>query len=365
MPSKPTKWKPVPLLGTDTPEELQAKFDAFKAWLETRLPGAAFDFGFFKVSKQLLDATLRPLDSALTLAHGAELADLQYRLAGGLQSMDMTFEEKAVIHAIQAAFSDQADAAGHYPTVIKLTRARLYDHMGVGWIVRPDGTRYRAEAKGYARRKVEATLLGLSDKPFRFVSTVPAGVGKNGRPLFTTRVLNAPILKAVKVYEKHSQAELPGIQAQTVEAEKRFSHYEIAFNPNVSGDVERYFRHFPRQLPRQISDYRRAQGGRASTAELLFHEVLIQENREVIETSAAKLAKRLKIRKLRDKKHVRETLRRCYQTATALGYILGVEENVPALRGATKEIIYCNPDRFVGIDRRRLPPPPGSGPEDA
>lgn len=349
------KWKPIPLFGSDTPEELKAKFDAFHAWLETRFPNAAFDFGFFKVSKQLLDSTLRPLDAALAIVQGAELVDLQYRLAGGVQSMEMTFEEKAVIHALQAAFSDQADAEGRFPTIIKMTRAQLYNHLGVGWVVRPDGTRYRAEAKGYGRRKIEATLLGLSDKPFRFISTVPAGVSKSGRPLFTTRVLNAPLMKAVKVYERHGQADLPGISAQTAEGEKRFSHYEIAFNPNVSGDVERYFRHFPRQLPRQISDYRKSQGGRASSAELLFHEVLIQENREVVETSAAKLARRLKIKKLRDKRYVRETLRRCYQTAIALGYVLRVEEDVPATRGGTKEVIYCNPARFIGIDRRRLP----------
>jgi hypothetical protein len=359
------KFKPIPLFGTDTVEQLKAKFDLWSEWLAKRCPEAVFEFGFFKVSKQLLDSTLRPLDFALARVHGAELADLRYRLAGGVQSMDLTFEEKAIIHATQAAFSDRADAEGQFPTMIKMTRAQLYDHLGVGWIVRADGTRYRAEAKGYARLKIERTLLGLSDKPFRFISTVPAGKARDGRSLFTTRILNAPIMKAAKVYEEHDQAALPGIIAQDAEGEKRFSHYEIIFNPNVSGDVERYFRHFPRQLPKQISDYRRKQGGRASTVELLFHEVLFQENREVIETSAVKLAKRLKIRHPRNKKILRETLRRCYKTAIALGYVVRVEEDVSTIRGATKEVIYCNPARFIGIDRRRLPPACPPGPEEA
>ena len=336
----------------DHKDDLNVKF-----LYEKLIVGDPFEPGYFKGSKQLLDIILRPLekeDLRLPITPGTARQEIEIAIQGGLNSIDLTFEEKKVLHAIEAAFSDAMED-GKYPDVINLTRAKLYDHMGVEWRPRPDGSRYRAEGLGYQRRRIDRTLLALSDKPFPFIFKMKSGKldKKTAEPLWTVALTRAPIVKVGKIYEDVKQIEIPGIARQQTAGEKRFSHYRIRFNQNAVGEIEHYFRYVPRLLAKNISDFRLSLGGKAEAAEINFIEYLFTESREVIEINAFKLAKKLKVKRLFRPKEVRSILSRCYETAKALGYILNVQEDQPALVG-TKEVIHLNPARFKYL-RKALP----------
>jgi len=330
--------------------------------------GDPFEPGYFKASKQLLDIILRPLgdeDLLLPLTPGTARQEIEIAIQGGINSIDLTFEEKKILHAIEAAFSDAA-AGGDYPDEIKMTRANLYDHLGIEWRERPGGTRYRAESHGYQRRRIDKTMIALSDKPFPFIFKMRSGKfdKKTKEALWTVALTRAPIIRVSKIYEDVRQKEMPGISQQRAAGDKRFSHYQVRLNKCAIGEIEHYFRYIPRLLAKNISDYRRSMGTIPSAAELNFIEYLFTESREVIEINFLRLAKKLKVKNLSHPNEVRTTLSRCYETAKALGYVLRVEKDQEALTG-TKDIIHLNPAKFRYL-RRVLPEgkeAPGEGDE--
>ncbi len=243
--SEEKKPREVIIFGEGTKAELEAKKKRIESGEEllpdgTRYPDQndldvkilwdvitrdPFSPEFFKGPKQLLDITLRPLDQEdllLPLTPGTTRQEIEVAINGGFNSIDLTFDEKRILHAVQAAFSDAGLKQGHYPEKITLTRAALYDLLGVGWITRPDGSRYRAEAMGYQRKRIERTLLGLSDKPFPFVFKMRTGLDKKGESIWTVALTRAPIIKVAKIYEQVEDRELPGIRRQDKEGEKRF-----------------------------------------------------------------------------------------------------------------------------------------------
>jgi len=375
MPGK--KRQEIIIFGEGTEQELNQKMAAIKSgkeplpdgrlypdckndvWVKVlwdhlvkRDPFAPDDY--FKGSKQLRDIILHPVDKndmQSPLIPGVNQRDIEVAIEGGLDSVNLTFNEKRLLHSIEAAFADKSNETGLYPDEIKITRAQLYDYMGIGWKTRPDGSRYRAEAKGYTRKRTEKILLGLSDKPFPFVFKQRSGVDKKGEPTWTIALTREPIIRAAKIYEDVKQREIPGIIKQKTKAEKRFSHYRVKLNKNAIGEVERYFRYLPRYLGKEIAEYRLTQKGIASAAEINFIEYLFTESRERIEINYLKLAKKLKIKTSGKPERARKTLSRCYETALALGYITKVEENQPGIRD-TKEVIHLNPKRFQYLKKR-------------
>ena len=359
----------------DIPKDMRSHFPKIDAKEEARrwsfyadaiyriITRDPFEPEYFKASKQLLDISLAHVqedDLMLPLTPGTDRQKIEVAIRGGLDSIDLTFDEKRVLHAMQTACSDEEAKRGKYPEEMKLTRAGLYDLLGIGWITRADGTRYRAEAMGYQRKRIEKTLLGLSDKPFPFIFQMKTGVNKKGEPLYRVALTNQPIVRVAKVYDDVEQQELPGVRRQTREGEKRFSHYLIRFNPNAIGEVGHYFRDIPRLLGKKIADYRRGRGGKPSAPELNFIEFLYAmadprfSQPGIIEINFLKLAKKLKIKRLNRPGEVRKILSRCYETAQELGCLVRVEEDQPGTRD-TKEVFYLNVERFPALKRRGKP----------
>ena len=345
------KKRAVPIKGD--PKEAIKQIQNF---LESLCVADPFEPQYFKGSKQLLDIMLRTVekdDLQLPLFPGVKRNEIEIAIDGGLNSIDLTFEEKNILHAIEAAFSDEAVRQGvSHPQEINLTRAELYHHLGIEQRTRPDGTKYYPEALGYQRKRIEKALSNLSDKPFPFIFKAKTGRDKKGEPTSTVALMNSPLIKVAKIYKDVKQRELPGILRQGPGEEKRFSHYRISFNRNAIGEVEHYFRYLPRHIGKSISDYRRSLGGKSSAAEINFIEYLYAESREIIEINYLKLAKKLKIKTIENKKKTRDILSRCYKTAEALGFILRIEEDRPALIG-TKDIIHVNPEKFKYLRKRK------------
>jgi len=324
---------------------------------DTEKPSAREDFlDFFAAPKQLLDLKLRAVregDLLLPSPPGINRNEMLAAIQGGLNSIDLNFLESSLLHAIVEAFS-RTD----YPEKIELNRAGLYELMGIEKSLSAGGREYFREGGLFwrTRNKYHAALIGLSRKSYPFVFRWKTGQNKKGEPTYTLVITYEPIVKVKAFYGDAEGLEIPGIMKGDRSSENRFSHYEIKLNPAAIGEVDHYFRYLPASLAREISDFRKGRRQRASVHEFNFIEFLYAVGHELIEINYMKLAEKLKIKKLHDKKAVRKILRRCYEMAQALGFVLRIEENTPATKEGTKEVIYLNPERFRYLAQKKLFP---------
>ena len=314
--------------------------------------GAEEEEAYTKKSKQLLDGKLRKItenDLQRSLPLDIERGDIEVAIQGGLGALSFSFLENWMLHAVQTLFS-RAD----YPLEITPSRWELYEAMGLESHMR-DGKKYYPEGPhGKQRKRIHSTLLEMARKTYLFIYSQVSGYDNKGDSLHRLALTYAPIIKVAAVYEDVKQLELKGLETDPEQKDKpvkkRFSHYKIRFNVHALGEIDRYFRYLPSGLAKEISDYRKQKGQRPSSYEFDFIEYLYTKSRDRIEINYLKLAEKLRIKQLQNKKIVRRTLNRCYETARNLNYLIKFEIDQPGLR-AKKDVFYLNPIRFYKLKK--------------
>ena len=307
---------------------------------------------YTKKSKQLLDGKLRKItenDLQRSLPLDLERGDIEVAIQGGLGALSFSFLENWIFHAVQTLFS-RAD----YPIEITPSRWQLYEAMGIESYIK-DGKKYYLEGpRGKQRERIHQTLIEMARKTYLFIFSQLSGYDKKGDPLYRMALTYAPIIKVAAIHEDVKQLELKGMGIDSEQKDKpvkkRFSHYKIRFNLHAIGDIENYFRYLPSSLAKEISDYRKEKGGKASSYEFDFIEYLYTESKECIEINYLKLAEKLRIKQLQNKKEIRRILGRCYETARDLCYLIKFEIDQPGLR-TRKDVFYLNPSRFYKLKK--------------
>jgi len=367
-----------------TAAKIQAKKEAILSGREPLIKGRAYDsktdsitwdilekrredfLDFYCSPKQLLDIKLRAVqekDLTLPSPPGTNRKELLSAIQGGLNSVDLNFLESSLLHAIVEAFSKT-----NYPEKIELSRAGLYELMGIEKRLLPSGRRAWKEGGAFwrTRNKYHNALLGLGGKSWPFIFRWRQKEDKKGEPVYSLALTYEAIIKVKAIYHNVKDPELPGFALEPKTREGHFSHYEIRLNPAAIGEVNHYFRYLPSSLGHEISEFRKGRGQRASVIEFNFIEFLYamadprSSTPEIIEINYLKLAGKLKIKikKFRNpaeiRWRVRQILSRCYETALTLRFALEIHEGQAAARGETKEVIRLNPERFKYLDQRRL-----------
>jgi len=310
-----------------------------------RIPKQYLDSKFRSISRKELKLPVNSIADKFFKPEGLRREDIEIAVQGGLEGIKWTFEENRIVHAVFSLMDKRG-----YPEYIKVSRHDFYEAMGVESYIDADGKkRYYEGPGGIKRIELENQIKNISRKMVPFIYSAITGYDKKGKPLRTLAIDYAPILKIIPVYENVKEKEFEEFRNKGKKVPgKRLSHYEIRLNPNILGDVKKYFRNLPSTLAREISDYRKAKNQRPSAYELDFIEFLYLKNQTPIEINYRKLAKKLKIKSLRNKKDVRNTLDRCYQTALDLKFALRIEKDVNGLF-ETKDIIHLNPNRFYKL----------------
>jgi len=303
-------------------------------------------YDYTKASKQLLDSKWRKItedDLQRKLPMKIEKGDVAVAIQGGLGALAFDVLESQILHAFQTIFS-KAD----YPLEMKITRTELYDAMGLGCYVRDGKKRYLDGPRGYKRTRIHETILGIARKTYLFMFSQEYLNSKN-QPRYRMGLTYEPIMRILAVYEDVRQLELEGMETILKEKrdplKKRFSHYKARFNPHAIGEIDKYFRYLPSGFVSEIMEYQKAKGGKASKHEITFIEYLYTESKERIEINYLKLAEKMRIKQLQDKKKMRRILNRCYETARDLDFLLKFETDQPGLR-AKKDVFHLNPSRF-------------------
>lgn len=304
---------------------------------------------YFFGPKRWLDTKFRSDkegDRYLPLAHEKDMTPIKWDLAGGLNSLDLTFNKTRIFQAIQRGYSEAMLPDGRYPGKVSVNYPQIYKLLGIDPIVKSDGRKGYPEGKrGQLRKWLKEELRELDGKSYAFIGKEKTGEDEKGKPLYHVMRVFAPLIKVVEHYKDIRQRELPGLENPGTKFDKRFSHFDIYINHHVRYEAHGTFRYLPSALGKEISDYRKPRGERPSAQDINFIDWLYWKYEPQLEINYLKLARKLKIKFGRDHKRLREHLDRIYEMALALKFLLKVEKDMPGLR-ATKEIFYLNPERF-------------------
>ena len=319
----------------------------------SRVPKQYLDSKFRGISETDLSRPVNTIADTIFKPEGIKREDIEVAIQGGIQGISWTFEQNKIVHSIFYLFNKAS-----YPQQIKAKQSEIFEAIGMKGRIDSDGKkRYHGGPKGIYRTRFNKNLEAISNKSVPFVYSAITGKDKKGKPLRTLAIDKAPIIKIIPVYRNVENKEYQGIlSGNDTTIHERFSHYLIQLNPNITGDVKKYFRMIPATLSEEISEFRSKRGERSSAAELDFIEYLYLENKEIIEINYLELAKKLKIKALHDKKWVRQTTGRCYETGIELGFVSHVEINKMGYT-QPKDVIYINPERFYKPKRnqKKLP----------
>jgi len=320
---------------------------------------------YTKKSKQLMDGKLRQItkdDLQRPQPPSIEKPNVEVAIQGGLGALSFSFLENQILHAAQTLFSK-----ANYPDEIKLSRWQLYEAMGLKSYMKDGKKIYLEGPKGKQRKRIHETFLEMARKTYLFMFSQEYKNKKN-EIRYRLGLTYEPIMKVSAIYEDIKQLEFEGItrdpEQKKEPPKKRFSHYKMKLNPHAIGEVDKYFRYIPSGLSREILEYRKQKGGKASGYEFDFIEYLYTESRERVEINYLKLAEKLRIKHLKYKKETRRILARCYETARDLNFLIKVEIDQPGLR-ARKDVFYLNQRRFYKLKKevkkdrspRNLSPP--------
>jgi len=247
-------------------------------------------------------------------------------LNNGGEGIDLSFEEECLIYGIANLFSNN-----DYPEYIECTEKELFKAL-----------KNNKKPCGWERQKRRKMLENLSNKRFPIYWSE-----EEGNRIWRWLTYDVLIKLAWGI-----ETENGNLEFKPFPTKENFSRYKIAFNEKLIGRLRNNFRLGNPDIIREIREYRKGQGKKASKYDIRFYYLLLHENKKVIKRNYLKIAQAplLMRRYIKDRKFkfIREKINSIYRMYADLGYLSNYYINHEGAR-YNVDILILNPDKFYRL----------------